>query len=122
MATRALLTWVLFFIGGLPRYYQQYDPVAIAVGSSLLAALVGVAAVAVLGRVPSPYRYRQACWISAYFTVPFVVLDAAYLIGWLGAGPSAFVDHWYLTVFYVVPWIAFPGAAWALERAQVRKG
>ena len=55
-------------------------------------------------------------WLSLYYTVPFAALDAAYCGWYLGRGPGFLAEYWYLTVFYVTPWLTFMPTAWLLQR------
>jgi hypothetical protein len=113
--------WALFFVLGLPDYYQQYSAPVIGSASVLLQALIGVSAFAVLLPISPENRMAVACWAAFYFSVPFAALDIAYCVLFKGLGVAYLRDYWYLSVFYVSMWVAFPPAAWVLNRANGRQ-
>ena len=47
-------------------------------------------------------------WTAFYFTAPFLVLDIAYLGLHRAMGAAFFQSHWYLTAFYLTPWLTLP--------------
>jgi hypothetical protein len=104
---QAIVVWFAFWLLGLPAYYQQYSTVALAVASTVLSALIVLAAVAVLRRGTPQARFRRALWFSVYSTVPFAILDTLYCGFYLGHGTGYLWKYWYLTVFYFTPWITF---------------
>ena len=42
-----------------------------------------------------------------YYTVTFAILDGLYCGLYLDRGWTFLADYWYLTVFYVTPWLTF---------------
>lgn len=113
---QAVLVWLAFWLAGLPAYYQQYSTIGLAMASIVLSVLISLAAIIVLQRKRPEIRFQRALWISFYYTVPFFILDACYCGLWLGHGPGYFWQYWYLTVFYLTPWLTFPPTAWLLNR------
>lgn len=103
--------WFAFWLAGLPDYYQQYGTVPMAVACVLLSVAFSLAAVALLRGGAPETRMRRALWLSFYFTVPFAALDALYCGWYLGHGVDFLGRYWYLTVFYVTPWLTFPPTA-----------
>ena len=116
LLTQAVLVWFAFWLLGLPDYYQQYGLTAVAVASVILAAVISLVALAVLARGRPSTRMSRAIWISFYYTVPFALLDGWYCGVYLGHGVSYLVKYWYLSVFYVTPWLTFPVTAVLLNR------
>lgn len=108
MATAA---WLVFWVIGLPSYYQQYSPAFMAWFDGVL--LLGIVPLLyrVLARTRSARRMTVARWIAFYFTVPLVAYDWLYCGIYLGHGMSFLWRYWYITVYYVIPWIVAPGAA-----------
>ena len=119
-ALQAVVTWGLFFVAGLPDYYQQYSAPVIGSASVLLQGWIGVWALAVLLPVAREKRVRVACWIAFYFSVPFATLDGAYCVLIKHHGVEYLRDYWYLSVFYISMWVALPPGAWVLNRAEQR--
>jgi hypothetical protein len=120
LVSKATGIWLAFWLAGLPNYYQQYATVPLAVGCTLLAAAIGVAAVAVLSRHRPTRRLSYAVWVSFYFTLPLAVLDALYCGWYLDHGWVFVTRYWYLTVFYIVPWMTFVPVAILLNRLENR--
>jgi hypothetical protein len=114
---QAVIVWFAFWLFGLPAYYQQYSTAALAVASTVLSALIVLAAVAVLRRGTPQARFRRALWLSVYYTVPFAILDTLYCGFYLGHGTGYLWKYWYLTVFYFTPWITFIPVAILLSNA-----
>lgn len=110
--------WALFWVAGLPSYYQQYSPVTLAVASILLSVAMSLAAIFMLRCERAEARLAHAFWLSVYYTVPFVVLDALYCGVYLGHGWSFLSTYWYLSVFYVTPWFTFIPSALLLRDAK----
>ena len=99
--------WAAFWLLGLPAYYQQYSTEALGVASVLLSVLISLAAIFLLARMRPEARMSRAFWLSFYYTVPFAVLDSWYCGIYLGRGGAYLLQYWYLTVFYVSPWMTF---------------
>jgi hypothetical protein len=112
---QALFGWAIFWVAGLPHYFQQYSTVFLGAGSVILSVLFSLAAVWVLARSRPENRMRRALWISLYFTVPFAILDTLYCGVYLGHGWSYLAKYWYLSVFYVSPWLTFPPTAYLMR-------
>ena len=108
----ALCVWLGFWILGLPSYYQQYSTVTMAIAMILLSVAISLAAVFLLRRVRDDARMSRAFWFSFYYTVPFAALDVVYCGWYLGHGAGFLAKYWYLTIFYLTPWLTFlPTAA-----------
>lgn len=110
--------WAFFWVAGLPQYYQQYSNVAMGIGTTLLAAAMAIVGVWMLGRVQPARRVMLAVWVSFYYSVPFLLLDAFYCGLYLGHG-WAFIGHyWYLSIFYPLPWLMFVPMAYLMPDSR----
>ncbi len=114
---QGISVWAAFWLAGLPSYYQQYSLVALAVGSVLLSVAISLAAIFILRRGKDSTRLKRAFWISVYYTVPFAALDTLYCGVYLGHGASFLIKYWYLSVFYVTPWLTFIPTALLLRES-----
>ncbi|MBL8115880.1 MAG: hypothetical protein JNK60_23590 [Acidobacteria bacterium] len=112
------ICWGLFFVAGLPRYYLQHKPWVLGVGCTLLTVAIALLAIAVLQRSSPERRMQRAIWISFYFTVPLALYDTLYCAVYLGWGIFFPLIYWFLTIFYLVPWLLFPPIAWLLNRSR----
>jgi hypothetical protein len=114
-----VLVWFGFWLLGLPDYYQQYSTAAVGAAAVLLSVLISLVCLAILLRTRPERRASKALWLSVYYTVPFALLDTLYCGIYLGHGASYLWKYWYLTVFYVSPWVTLlPTAALLRNRAQ----
>ncbi len=55
-------------------------------------------------------------WLSFYITVPLFIYDLIYCAFYLGYGTSFLWKYWYVTVYYIVPWMAFPLTGWWIDK------
>jgi hypothetical protein len=107
----ATAVWIAFWLAGLPDYYRQYSSPSMVVFEVLLLGPVWAAgywSVRDRRRVP---RMARAVALAFYFTVPLLGYDALYCGVWLGHGGRFLVTYWYLTAYYLVPWVLFPATA-----------
>ena len=116
--SQAVAVWGGFWVAGLPRYYQQYSPITLGIGCTILSALIALVALVLLVRARPERRETLALWLSVYYTVPFAVLDTLYCGLYLEHGWGYLLRFWYLTVFYFTPWVTFLPTAWLLARLQ----
>ena len=114
----ATVVWAAFWVAGLPSYYQQYSTVQMLWFDFLV--LIPIAAIAylVLRRLQSERRLTVALWLAFYFTVPLAIYDWLYCGLYLGHGVEFITRYWYLSVYYLIPWILFPLVALLLNRLR----
>jgi len=113
---QAVIVWLLFFLIGWPGYYQQYPVEVIGMLSVLLSVLISFAAIMVTLLSPPALRMRRAVWISFYYTVPLFILDALYCGFYEGHGSRYLWTYWYLSIFYLTPWLTFVPTVWLLRK------
>jgi hypothetical protein len=113
----ATVVWAGFWLAGLPSYYQQYSKLLMAWFVLLL--LIPIAAVVayVLKKLRIERRLTVALWMAFYFTVPLAVYDWLYCGLYQGHGVRFISVYWYLSVYYVIPWLLFPLVALLLNRS-----
>ena len=99
--------WAAFWVLGLPSYYQQYPFWLLAVATAALVPPSAWFGWKMIRATRPEHRAARGFWLAFYFTVPFMLLDAAYCGVYLGHGTAFFAQYWYLTVFYVIPWLLF---------------
>jgi hypothetical protein len=114
---QAVSVWAVFWLAGLPAYYQQYSLVGLAAACVLLTVAISLAAIFVLRRAKPETRVVRAFWLSFYYTIPLAALDALYCGVYLGHGTNFLYKYWYLSVFYVTPRLTFIPTAILLRRA-----
>jgi hypothetical protein len=116
----ATLVWAGFLLAGAPEYYQQYSTGFMIAFDLVVLAPISMIFHRVLGRVPSPRRMEVALWIAFYFTVPLAAYDYLYCGILLGRGLQFLREYWYLTVYYLIPWVLAPVLVWLIN--QRRRG
>ena len=117
---QSVVIWALFWLLGWPDYYQQYSTAAIGVGCTILSVFISLAAIRILQRSRPENRRARAFWCSVYYTATFALLDSLYCGVYLGNGVQYLWQYWYLTVFYITPWLTFMPTEYLLR--QDRKG
>jgi len=105
------VAWALFWVVGLPSYYQQYPAAWMVWFEVLLTPLLGYAFWFSLLRRPARLRLSTSLWMAFYFTVPLAIYDWLYCGVALGHGLRFLVGYWYLTAYYVLPWVLLPALA-----------
>ncbi|MEM1080983.1 MAG: hypothetical protein AAGH65_05315 [Pseudomonadota bacterium] len=113
----SFITWLAFYLIGLPDYYQQWPLWA------KLLALPGVTALYfpltryTLRRFWADQRYFiNSCWLTLYLTLPLFVYDYWLLAVFKDLGIGFVVPYWYLTFFYFSFWLQIPYIGWSMEQ------
>jgi ABC-type uncharacterized transport system permease subunit len=107
--------WVLFWLLGWPDYYQQYSTRSMVIFVVVLLALFWILVIRILRSIQSERIYKSII-LSIYFTVPFFVYDYVYCGFYSGNGIGFLHKYWYLTIYYIIPWILVPLTAVWIER------
>ncbi|HEX9071255.1 MAG TPA: hypothetical protein VF852_04815 [Pseudolabrys sp.] len=115
----ATVAWALFWVIGLPAYYQQYSTPFMVWFDALALLPLGLIFLLVLRRVRPGRRMQRSLWMAFYFTVPVAIYDWLYCGLFLGYGLSFVLVYWYLSVYYVLPWLVLPVCAAFLNRRQM---
>ncbi|HBE70514.1 MAG TPA: hypothetical protein DDW52_20405 [Planctomycetaceae bacterium] len=113
----SFVTWLSFYLLGLPEYYQQWylwAKVVIVVGVTLL--YFPVTRQTLLRYWDNGQHFKNSCWLALYLTVPLFVYDYLLLAWYKGLGIGFVVPYWYLTFFYFSFWLQFPFIGWQMER------
>lgn len=117
----SFLTWLSFYLIGLPEYYQQWYFWA----KVLIVILVTVLYVPVTRYTLKKYwndgrHLVNSCWLALYLTLPLFVYDYLLLAVYKGLGIQFVIPYWYLTFFYFSFWIQFPYIGWQMQRKEGR--
>jgi len=118
----ATAAWIGFWILGLPAYYQQYPTVFMVWFDILLLPPIALIAWFMLRRRKNRGCLRFSLWPAFYFTVLLAIYDWLYCGVYLGHGLAFLARFWYLTVYYLIPWILFPGLALILDHRAQKSG
>jgi len=116
----ASAAWLVFWLAGLPDYYEQYSDTFKIWFVLLLLPPIAWICVLALRRVHQRRRMSFARWMALYFTVPLAIYDWLYCGVYRGYGLSFLVEFWYLTVYYFIPWILLLVSAVVLNNADLK--
>ena len=111
--------WAVFWVIGLPDYYQQYSFLFMLVFDVAVLVPLWLLVYWILKRTPPKFRMSLALWLAFYITVPLWFYDYLYCGVYLGYGWSFLREFWYLSVYYLIPWIVCPAIAYWMG---IRKG
>ena len=114
----ATLVWAGFWVLGRPDYYQQYSSAGLLWFVVLLLIPIGAVVYRVLRPVKRRRRVTVSLWIAFYFTAPLAFYDWLYCGVYLGHGTRFLVQFWYLSVYYIIPWVLMPGMVMILNRRR----
>ncbi len=115
----SFITWLVFYLIGLPDYYQQWP---------LWAKIIILPVVTLLYFPVTRYTLKKywnddrhivnSCWLAFYLTLPLFIYDYLLLAVYKGLGIRFVIPYWYLTFFYFSFWVQFPYIAWRMETAK----
>ena len=110
------IAWVLFLLAGLPDYYQQYSTRFMVLFDAALLLPLWLVVFLLLRYARRRSRFVLSLWYSFYIAVPLMLYDYLYCGIYLGHGLGFFGIFWYLTVYYIIPWIILPPTGLWLDR------
>lgn len=116
----SFLTWLAFYLVGLPEYYQHWPFWA------KLLALPGVTALYFpvtqysLNTFWSDGRhFHNSFWLALYLTLPLFIYDYLLLALYKDLGIDFVMPYFYLSFFYFSFWIQVPYIGWRLEKQSI---
>ncbi|UCG21874.1 MAG: hypothetical protein JSU80_04675 [Deltaproteobacteria bacterium] len=110
------LAWLIFWLVGLPHYYRQYSPRFMAIFDAAILPPLWLVVYLSAKRARKGRGLAVTLWLSFYITVPLFIYDLIYCGIHLGYGISFLWEYWYLTVYYILPWLIFPLTGWWVDR------
>ena len=113
----SFVTWLSFYLIGLPDYYQSWPfwgKVVLCVLVTLL--YFPVTAYSLRTFWDDGAYTKNALWLAFYLTLPLFVYDYLLLAVYKELGIMFVVPYWYLTLFYFSFWVQFPLVALWLNR------
>ena len=112
----ASLVWLFFLILGWPDYYLQYSTGKMIWFTALLLIPITVVIWNVFRPVKQSRRIQISLWYAFYFTIPLAIYDYIYCGIILDYGLRFVYVFWFLSVYYLIPWILFPAVARILNK------
>jgi hypothetical protein len=115
------VAWFLFWVAGLPNYYRQYStPVMIGFDIVVLLPFWFVLYSSIRkGQKGTGFTY--SIWLAFYVTIPLFFYDLIYCGFVLGYGISFIWEYWYLSVYYVLPWLFLPPTGWWVDHRSKKE-
>ena len=110
------IAWFLFWIAGLPDYYQQYSTKFMIVFDSAILPPIWFIIYRSVKSSRSGNALNVSFWWSFYISVPLFIYDILYCGIYLGHGMNFLSKYWYLTVYYILPWVLFLPTGWLVEK------
>lgn len=116
----SFVTWLSFYLVGLPEYYQQWYLWA----KLLILPLVTIIYFPITRYTLKNYwsdnrHFSNSLWLAFYFTLPFFIYDYLLLAIYKDLGIKFVIPYWYLTFFYFSFWVQFPYIGWRMERELI---
>ncbi|GAB5402890.1 MAG: hypothetical protein Aurels2KO_11210 [Aureliella sp.] len=120
----SFVTWLSFYLLGLPEYYQQwYLWAKVLIVVAVTVAYFPVSRITIEKLWKDGQHFKNSCWLAFYLTVPLFVYDYLLLGLYKGLGISFVIPYWYLTFFYFSFWLQIPWVGWTMQReVQAKTG
>jgi hypothetical protein len=110
------LAWLLFWVAGLPDYYQQYSATTMIVFDLLVLPPIWFLVYRFAKHSGPGQGMKSSLWWAFYISVPLFIYDLVYCGWYLGHSLILLTKYWYLTVYYILPWILFPPMGLLLDK------
>ncbi len=116
------IIWAVFWVIGLPEYYQQYSLWLMIIFDTVVLVSIGFVVYWILKKYPAKRILSLSLWLAFYISIPLFIYDYLYCGIYLGYGLSFILKYWYLSVYYIIPWIICPLLGSYLINIRQRKG
>ncbi|WP_153916125.1 hypothetical protein [Shewanella sp. TC10] len=114
----SFITWLSFYLIGLPDYYQQwYLEVKLLIVPLVTLAYFPVTRYTLKKMWSDNKHFVNSCWLAFYLTLPLFIYDYLLLALYKELGIQFVYPYWYLTFFYFSFWIQFPYIGWKMEHS-----
>jgi hypothetical protein len=110
--------WFLFWIAGLPDYYQQYSTKVMIIFDLAILPPIWLVIYYSAKNARPDRGLTVSLWWSFYISFPLLIFDLLYAGLYLGRGFGFLWRYWYLTVYYILPWLLFPLTGWFVDRRK----
>lgn len=115
----SFITWLSFYLLGLPEYYQQwYLWAKVAILLAVTALYFPVTRYTLKRYWHDGKHLANSCWLALYLTLPLFTYDYLLLAVYKDLGIRFVIPYWYLTFFYFSFWVQFPYIGWRMEREE----
>ncbi|WP_022664271.1 hypothetical protein [Desulfospira joergensenii] len=111
--------WLLFWAAGLPDYYQQYSTRTMIFFDLIILPPIWFIIYLSVKKARPGRAFTASLWWAFYISVPLFVYDLLYAGIFLGHGLNFLGTYWYLTVYYILPWIIFPPTGRFIDKKRI---
>ena len=115
------IAWFLFWVGGLPDYYQQYSTKFMLMFDLAILPPIWFVVYRSIKNARPGKGVMISLWWSFYISVPLFIYDLLYIGIFLGHGIKFLEKYWYITVYYILPWLIFPLTGWLVDKRRASK-
>ena len=112
------VAWVLFWIVGFPDYYQQYSTKFMILFDLVILPPIWVIVYRSIKKAKPGKGVIISLWWSFYISFPLFIYDFLYCGIYLGHMTTFLWKYWYVTVYYVLPWMIFPPTGWFVDKSN----
>jgi len=112
------VAWFIFWLAGLPDYYQQYSDTTMLLFDLIVLPPIWYLVYRSVKQSRLGRALTESLWWSFYISVPLLIFDLLFCSFYLGYGLSFLWEFWYLSVYYIIPWIIFPPTGWWVDRRR----
>ena len=116
--TIVTVAWILFWIGGLPNYYQQYSTAFMIIFDLAILPPICFMVYNSVKKSKPGRGLTASLWWAFYISIPLFIYDLLYVGIYCRQGINFLWQYWYLTVYYILPWLLFPPIGWFVEKKR----
>jgi hypothetical protein len=114
------IAWFLFLLIGYPDYYQQYSTEFMIAFDLIILLPIWYIVYRSAKRTKPGRALIISIWWSFYISVPLFIYDLVYCGIYLGHGWNFLLVYWYLSVYYIVPWLFFPITGFWIDNKKIK--
>lgn len=92
------VAWFLFWVAGLPDYYQQYSTTFMVVFDVIVLPPLWLILYFSIRKSRRGRGLANSMWLAFYFTVPLFFYDFLFCGVYLGYGINFIWEYWYLSI------------------------
>lgn len=112
------IAWFLFWIAGLPDYYQQYSTKTMIIFDLVILPPIWIIIYHSVKKARPGRALNASLWWAFYISFPLFIYDVLYAGIYLGHGLNFLWSFWYVTVYYILPWLLFPPTGWLIDKRR----
>jgi hypothetical protein len=112
------IAWIIFWAVGLPDYYQQYSNEFMLIFDLIILPPIWFVVSRSIKSAKPGRCLTVSLWWSFYISFPLFIYDLLYAGIYLGHGISFLWSYWYITVYYILPWLLFLPTGWLVDKKR----